>query len=266
MALRPRFPGKPERKDEHRINDFIRVPVVRLVDANGQMAGEVPLDQAKRMAREAGLDLVEVAPEAKPPVCKILDYGKFKFEEKKSKKKKVKHHGSDLKEVRLRPRTGNHDFETKLKHAREFLEEGNKVLFTIFFRGREQAHKELGKARMDQIKRETEDIAKVEHELSMMGPRMHLTLMPKPGAKPKEPKPPKPADAKPGEPPKVADGQAAPPAASPPVATATPPPATAAPEAPSSAAPPGTVGTAKAAEGNPKTEPKENTNAEAKNK
>lgn len=188
MPPRPRFPGRPERKDEHRINDFIRVPVVRLVDQTGAMVGEVPIDQAKRMAREAGLDLVEVAADAKPPVCKILDYGKFKYAESKSKKKKTKHHASELKEVRLRPRTDDHDFQTKLRHAREFLAHGHKVLFTIFFKGREMAHKELGKARMEQIKKDLEDVAKVEHELSMLGPRMHLTLMPKPQSKPKPPK------------------------------------------------------------------------------
>jgi len=232
LPPRPRFPGKPDpRKDEHRINDFIRVPVVRLVDEKGQMQGEVPTEQAKRMAREAGLDLVEVAPDVKPPVCKILDYGKFKYEENKSKKRKAKHHASELKEVRMRPRTDDHDFHTKLNHARRFLEEGHKVLFTIFFRGREMAHKELGKARMEQIKRDLDDVGKIEHELSMLGPRMHLTLMPRPGAKPKAPPPPKPAGAAPA-PAAPADGSA--------------------PAAPAPAA--------------PAPEPKENTNAEAQNK
>jgi translation initiation factor IF-3 len=227
LPPRPRFPGKPERKDEHRINDFIRVPVVRLVGADGGMLGEVPTEQAKRLAREAGLDLVEVAPDAKPPVCKIMDYGKFKFAEKKRKKK---HHGAELKEVRMRPRTDEHDFQTKLKHARDFLEHGHKVLFTIFFRGREMAHKELGKARMEQIKKGTEDLAKVEHDLSMTGPRMQITLMPKPGVKPKAPK----AEGKPAAAtPAPADGQAPP----------------ASPETPKTDS----------------TEPKEQTNAQAKN-
>lgn len=183
MPPRPRFPGKPERKDEHRINEFIRVPVVRLVDEAGKMVGETPTPEALKMARERGYDLVEVAPEARPPVCKLLDYGKFKYEESKSKKKKAKQHTAELKEVRMRPRTDDHDFHTKLRHAREFLEHGHKVLFTIFFRGREMAHKELGKSRMEQIKKDLDDIAKVEHELSMLGPRMHLTMMPRPGAK-----------------------------------------------------------------------------------
>jgi translation initiation factor IF-3 len=133
-----------------------------------------------------------------------MDYGKFKFAEKKKQKKK--HHAAELKEVRMRPRTDNHDFETKLRHAREFLEEGHKVLFTIFFRGREMAHKELGKSRMEQIKKGTEDIAKVEHDLSMTGPRMQITLMPKPGVKPKLKPAAPPAD---GTPPST-DGQPAP--------------------------------------------------------
>src|SRR5262245_49230327 len=164
---------------------MIRVPRVRLVDENGAMVGEVDVLVAKNMARERSLDLVEVAPEASPPVCKIIDYGKFKYEEKKKKKKSHHPHQQELKEVRLRPRTDEHDFMTKLKHARRFLEEGDKVLFTVFFRGREQAHKEFGRAMMERISKELEDVSKVEHALSMMGPRMHLTLMPKPGMKPK---------------------------------------------------------------------------------
>ena len=184
MAFRPRFPGKPERKYDHRINEMIHIPRVRVVDENGVMLGEMGADQARTIARERGLDLVEVAPEARPPVCKILDYGKFKYEEKKKKAKASKRqHVQELKEVRLRPLTGSHDLMTKLKHAREFLEEGDKVLFTIRFRGREQAHKEIGREVMGKIARELEDIAKVEHAISQMGPHMHMTLMPKPGAK-----------------------------------------------------------------------------------
>src|SRR5438093_12437406 len=164
---------------------MIRVLKVRLVDENGAMVGEVDTAVARNMAREKNLDLVEVAPDAKPPVCKILDYGKFKYEEKKRKKKAHHPHQQELKEVRLRPRTDEHDFMTKLKHARRFLEEGDKVLFTVFFRGREQAHKEFGRMMMERIANELEEGSKVEHALSMMGPRMHLTLMPKPGVKPK---------------------------------------------------------------------------------
>jgi len=184
LAFRPRFPGKPDRKYDHRINEMIHISKVRVVDENGNMLGEMGADQARAIARERGLDLVEVAPDARPPVCKILDYGKFKYEEKKKKAKASKRqHVQELKEVRMRPLTGQHDLETKLKHAREFLEQGDKVLFTIRFRGREQAHKEIGREVMGKISRALEDIAKVEHAISQMGPHMHMTLMPKPGLK-----------------------------------------------------------------------------------
>lgn len=203
MVFRPRFPGKPERQFDHRINEFIRIPRVRVVDESGNMVGEMDTEAARVLARERGLDLVEVAPEARPPVCKILDYGKFKYEEKKKKHKAKKQHAQELKEVRLRPLTGDHDLFTKIKHAREFLEEGDKVLFTVFFRGREQAHKEIGRELMGKIAKALEDIAKIEHAVSQMGPRMHMTLMPvkavAAGA-PKAPKPPKPAAPPPAAP------------------------------------------------------------------
>ncbi len=213
---------------------MIRVPKVKLVDENGTMVGEVDTAIARTMARERGYDLVEVAPDARPPVCKLLDYGKFKYEEKK--KKKVTHQ-KELKEVRLRPRTDEHDLVTKLKHARGFIGEGHKVLFTVFFRGREQAHKEFGRAMMERIVRELDDIAKVEHEISQMGPRMHLTLMPKPAAVPKKPAPPKAGESKP--PTGTAPAPTAPPAATTPAPaapTVTPPP-------PVPPAPPETKGT-----------------------
>jgi len=128
---------------------------------------------------------VEVSPDAVPPVCKLLDYGKFKYElKKKSRKAKKKQHVQVLKEVRLRPLTEEHDFLTKVKHARGFLEHGDKVLFTVFFKGREQAHKEIGRVIMDRIKKELDDVGKVERDVSMMGPRMQLTMIPKPGVRP----------------------------------------------------------------------------------
>jgi translation initiation factor IF-3 len=181
----------PSSKDEHRINDRIRVPRVKVVDENGVMLGEMPTLQAQQIARERGFDLVEVAAEARPPVCKLLDYGKYKYEQKKKQKKsKSKLHVQQVKEVRLRPLTDDHDLMTKLKKAQEMLLEGDKVLITIFFRGREQAHKEHGRAMMERIKKELDPYAKIEHEISMTGPRMQMTFLPKPGATP--PKPPKP--------------------------------------------------------------------------
>jgi translation initiation factor IF-3 len=184
--LPPRMPIKRDlpRGDEHRINDRIRVPRVKVVDEAGNMLGEMPTDQARQIARERGFDLVEVAAEARPPVCKLLDYGKYKYEQKKKQKKSKAHqHVQQVKEVRLRPLTDEHDLVTKMKKAREILEEGDKVLITIFFRGREQAHKEHGREMMVRIKKYLEEVSKIEHEVSMFGPRMQMTLLPKPGMK-----------------------------------------------------------------------------------
>ena len=219
----PRIPFKrePPPRDEHRINDRIRVPRVKVVDENGVMLGEMPTLQAVQIARERGFDLVEVAGEARPPVCKLLDYGKYKYEQKKkTHKSKAHQHIQKVKEIRLRPLTDEHDLETKLKKAHEFLEEGDKVLVTIFFRGREQAHKEHGREMMGRIKKYLDEVGKVEHDLSMTGPRMQITLMPKPGYKPKPP-PPKAGGTPPPPPPP--DGA--------------PVPAPAAPAAPAAAAP-----------------------------
>jgi translation initiation factor IF-3 len=185
------------------------------------MLGEMPTQQAILIARERGYDLVEVASEARPPVCKLLDYGKYKYEQKKKQKKsKSKQHVQQVKEVRLRPLTDDHDLMTKLKKAQEMLLEGDKVLITIFFRGREQAHKEHGRAMMERIKKELDEVAKVEHEVSMTGPRMQMTFLPKPGAKPPKPKtipPPAPpgGGGPAGTPAPVAPVPAAPPTAAP---------------------------------------------------
>ena len=222
MPPRPHFNrGVPPPRDEHRINERIRVPRVKLVSESGEMLGEMPTLQALGIARERGYDLVEVAAEARPPVCKLLDYGKYKYEQKK-KQHKGHQHEQKVKEVRLRPLTNAHDLETKLKKAKEFLEEGDKVLVTIFFRGREQAHKEHGRAMMDKIKKYLDEVGKVEHDLSMTGPRMQITLMPKPGAKKVEKKAaPKPAAA----PQAPAEGAAPAPAPSPEAPAPAPAPA-----------------------------------------
>ena len=238
-------PGRPFRrdlpisKDEHRINDRIRVPRVKVVDENGVMLGEMPTLQAQQIARERGFDLVEVAGEARPPVCKLLDYGKYKYEQKKKQNKsKSKQHVQQVKEVRLRPLTGEHDLMTKLKKAVEMLLEGDKVLITIFFRGREQAHKEHGRAMMDRIRKELDEVAKVEHEISMTGPRMQMTFLPKPGAtapKPKAPKAPAAPSAGPGAPPTPPTAGAGP--APTPATPGASPAAPAAPAAPPASAP-----------------------------
>src|SRR5688572_21687847 len=188
------------------------------------MLGEMPTLQAVQIARERGFDLVEVAGEARPPVCKLLDYGKYKYEQKKkTHKSKAHQHIQKVKEIRLRPLTDEHDLETKLKKAHEFLAEGDKVLVTIFFRGREQAHKEHGREMMGRIKKYLDEVGKVEHDLSMTGPRMQITLMPKPGYKPKPATPPK-AGSTPPAPPAPEGTPASAPAAPPASAAAAPAP------------------------------------------
>ena len=132
------------------------------------------------MAEEQGLDLVEVAPQSKPPVCRILDYGKYKYEQsKRAKAAKKKHHFMQLKEVKLRPKIEEHDFQFKLNHARKFLESGNKVKFTVYFRGREITHKEFGNKLLDRMKEELEEIASVERPSKLEGRNMVMTMIPK---------------------------------------------------------------------------------------
>ena len=161
----------------HRVNDQIRISPIRLVDSEGNMVGEIPTVDAQRMALEAGLDLVEVAPNVRPPVCRIMDYGKFKYEQQKKKKESSKHHQVQLKEIRLRPKTGDHDIQFKIKRARSFLEHRDKVKINILFRGRENAHHDRGREILQNIIGELEDIAKVEKPPSMDGGRMMSTIL-----------------------------------------------------------------------------------------
>ncbi len=137
------------------------------------------VDEAKRLAREAGLDLVEVAPKGDPPVCKIMDYGKWKYAQKK-KEQKARSHAkqSELKGIRLRPKIDSHDLGIKMSKAREFLEDGDKVQFTMLFRGREMAHRNLGLDAMKRICVDLSDIAKIESEPKMMGRRATMVLAP----------------------------------------------------------------------------------------
>jgi len=163
-----------------RINQFIRVPEVRLIDSDGNQVGIVKTNDALSMAQAKGLDLVEISPMAKPPVCKIINFSKFKYDtEKKEKEARKKQRISHLKEVRIRPRIGEHDLEVKIKHAREFIEHGDKVQLTAMFSGREMQHKELGIKIMDRIKDSLADIAEPEGRTSSMGTRVFLTLAPK---------------------------------------------------------------------------------------
>jgi translation initiation factor IF-3 len=169
---------------ELRINEIIRVRDVRLIDADGNQKGIVPTIQALQMARDAGLDLVEIAPQAQPPVCKLLNYGKYKFELEKKNRESRKHQKQiRIKEIRMQPKIDEHDLEFKTRHIREFLDEGNKVKVTVRFRGRELAHTELGKDVLDKILVMLEDSFIVEKPAQMEGRTMSILLNPKGKAK-----------------------------------------------------------------------------------
>ncbi|UCG63232.1 MAG: translation initiation factor IF-3 [Candidatus Zixiibacteriota bacterium] len=164
-----------------RINGQIRISPVRLIGPGGDQLGIVPTDQALERAREYGLDLVEVAPNSRPPVCRILDYGKFKYElAKKDKLAKKKQHSFQLKEMRYRPKIDHHDFEFKTKHVREFLEAGAKVKVFVMFRGREMAHTEFGRKILDRVAEELNEISQIEVEPKLEGRTMTMILGPSP--------------------------------------------------------------------------------------
>lgn len=163
-----------------RVNRQIRIPQVRLIDEKGEQVGIVSTDDARRRAEDAGLDLVEVSPTAEPPVCRILDFGKFKYEQrKKEHDAHKKHHVQKTKEIRLTPKTEEHDVETKIRHSRQFIEQGDKVMVNMFFKGREIVHQEFGRATMEKFIKALEDITKVEKPPKLEGHRLSLTLMPK---------------------------------------------------------------------------------------
>ncbi len=167
-------------KDELRVNDQIKTHTVRLVDDESEQVGIVDLDEAQARADERGMDLVEVAPNADPPVCKIMDYGKYLYEQKKKDKEaKKKQHTIEVKEVRFRPQIEEHDLMTKVGHIRKFIGNHNKVKVTVFFRGREMDHQEFGDEVLDRIIEETEDIAEVDRERQMEGYQMVMFLTPK---------------------------------------------------------------------------------------
>jgi translation initiation factor IF-3 len=164
-----------------RINGGIRAEKVRLVDAENNQVGIVERLFAQEKAREANLDLVEVSPTSDPPVCRIMDYGKWVYEQKRKVReaRKKTHHAGSLKEVRLRPETDAHDIEIKVKHAREFIEKGHKVQFTLIFRGRQMLHKDKGAEVLSKIVESLGDVAKVDRSNEMMGKRMTLVVSPK---------------------------------------------------------------------------------------
>lgn len=174
----PRFlPVRPD--EEHRTNRQIRVPQVRLIGLRGEQLGIVPTEEALRMAQEAEVDLVEVAANASPPVCRLLDYGKFRYsKQKKDAEAKKKQHVTQLKELRIRPGTDVHDVERQLKKAQEFLSEGQRVKFTLRFRGREMAHQDLGRSKLTSIAEQLSDYGWVEIEPRTEGRVMHLVMAP----------------------------------------------------------------------------------------
>jgi translation initiation factor IF-3 len=166
----------------HRVNHRIRVPEVRVVLDDGTQLGVLSRDEALREAQERGLDLVEISPRAQPPVCRIMDYGRFKYEQSKKQKAAKKHATSmELKEIKFRPKTEQHDMDFKLKHVRRFLEEGNKVRLVIVFRGREITHPKTGLAVLDRVVKVCEDIATVEVKPNLEGKRMIMILGPRAG-------------------------------------------------------------------------------------
>ena len=170
-----------------RINRRIRIPQVRVIDADGTQVGVLPTQEAMALAEERGLDLVEVSPKARPPVCKIMDYGKYMYQlNKRAKEAKKRQHVTHLKEIKMRPKIEPHDYDFKTRHAREFLDEGDKVKATVIFRGRELAHKELGRRLLDRMVVDLEDIANVEVAIRSEGRSMTMVLSPKPGHKIKE--------------------------------------------------------------------------------
>jgi translation initiation factor IF-3 len=179
---RPRFdPRQQQRGFQIRVNHRIRVPEVRVIAADGSMLGVLQTHEALRMAQEQGLDLVEVNPKAEPPVCKILDFGKYKYEEKKKAgEAKRKQSVVEVKEIKLRPKTDDHDLDFKTKAARKFLEAGHKVKFTVRFRGREITHPEKAHEQLDHITKPLEDVANIETRPMMEARAMSIIVAPKP--------------------------------------------------------------------------------------
>ena len=170
----------PPTKDGPRINDEIRVPRVLLIDQHGEKQGVMPTSAAIEAAEEAGLDLVEVSPNSDPPVCKILDFGKYKFQEQKKKNEARKRQKVvEIKEIKLRPNIDTHDYDVKAKAMHRFFEEGDKVKVTLRFRGRELAHGELGMRLLQRVQGDVAESAKVEQHPRMEGRQMLMVLSPK---------------------------------------------------------------------------------------
>ncbi len=170
-----------------RINEEIRAKEVRLVGEKGEQLGIMPLNQAQDVARNSNLDLVEVAPTAAPPVCRLMDYGKYKYDQaKKEREARKSQKVVLLREVRLRPKIGNHDFEAKARLAKKLLDGGDKVKLTVMFRGREVTHPEIGWKLLQRMAEELKELATVEGQPVMVGRRMNVVVTPIPNQKPQK--------------------------------------------------------------------------------
>jgi translation initiation factor IF-3 len=174
-----RFDRQPPERDPTRINERIRVAEVRLIDEDGSQIGVIKTDDALRMAQERDLDLVEVAPDSRPPVARLLDYSKYKYEQEQKAKAARKHQQQvNVREIKLRPKIADHDYETKRGHVERFLRQNNKVKVTIMFRGREQAHPERGRALLDRLYEDVAELATIEQAPQQEGRNMHMMLAP----------------------------------------------------------------------------------------
>ena len=212
MPVPRRFDRQPPERDPTRINERIRVAEVRLIDEDGSQIGVIKTDDALRMAQERDLDLVEVAPDSRPPVARLLDYSKYKYEQEQKAKAARKHQQQvNVREIKLRPKIADHDYATKRGHVQRFLRQNNKVKVTIMFRGREQAHPERGRALLDRLYDDVAELATIEQAPQQEGRNMHMMLAPtRAAAKPQ-------ADAAPAD---AAPAEAAPAEAEPPAAAA----------------------------------------------
>lgn len=180
IARRPHN-APPQRDTGPRVNDKIRAPEIRLIGAEGENVGVVHPAKAMDLAAQAGLDLVEISPNANPPVCKIMDFGKFKYEQQKResearKKQKI----IEVKEVKFRPNTDTHDYDVKMRNVFKFLENGDKVKVTLRFRGREMAHQNLGRELLERVAEDVKDIGKIENMPKMEGRQMIMMIGPLP--------------------------------------------------------------------------------------
>jgi translation initiation factor IF-3 len=174
-----RFDRRPPERDTTRINERIRVPEVRLIDENGEQVGIIPTQDALERARERDLDLVEVSPTSKPPVCRILDYSKYKYEQEQKAKAARKHQQQvNVREIKLRPKIAQHDYETKRGHVERFLKQQDKVKVTIMFRGREQSHPERGRMLLDRLLQDVSELAVMEQAPLQEGRNMTMLLAP----------------------------------------------------------------------------------------